>query len=505
MAEQYVAQTKEHKKDEMEIDLFRLWNAVWRRILIIILVAVVGGAASLLYTIYKVTPLYESSVIFYINNAGPAGDSSGIISPSDLTSSKYLVESYIVVLKTKSTLDEVVKYAGSERTSGEVMGMVKATAVNETELMTVTVTSADPQEAEELANAIAHVVPERIPSIIVGSSAKVVDNAELPTAPSSPSYTTNTLLGVLIALILAVGVVVVKEIFDVSIKDESDVERVCTYPILAIVPDLATTPTGKKNKKKNGSDEWSSYIGPNTDFAAAEAYKLLRTKLEHSFTSEKECRIISVSSATPSEGKSLSSVNLAYSLARLNKRVLLIDCDMRRPTLAEKMNLKTHPGLSDYLIGRMDFQEVCQRYDCGEDYGNFRVVPAGHVPPNPLELLSSEKMAWTMEKLRSHFDYIILDMPPVGEVSDALSIAKQTDGILLVVRQGQCSRAGLKDAVQQFEFVGGKILGVLMNGVQGYRVGYGKKYGYGYGYGYGYRESVYAREARLQAEQNNEA
>ena len=160
---------------------------------------------------------------------------------------------------------------------------------------------------------------------------------------------------------------------------------------------------------------------------------------------------------------------------------------MRKPTLAEKMSLKKHPGLSDYLIGKMDFQDVCQRYESGN--AKIQVVAAGHTPPNPLELLSSEKMAWTMENLEKHFDYIILDLPPVGEVSDALVTAKMTDGVLIVVRQNYCSRADLREAVQQFEFVGSRILGVLMNGIEGSTNRYGRKYGYGYRKRYGYRYS----------------
>ena len=487
MTEHYVAQPN-NKKEELDIDLLRLWSAIIKRFFVILLVAVLGGAASLAYTMYAVTPMYSSSVMFYVNNASPAGDPSGILSTGDVVTSKYLVESYTVVLKTKGTMDEVIAYANSDRSYYEVVGMISAQAVNETELLRVTISSPDPKEAMELVNAIAHVLPERVPTIINNSSAKVVEYGVLPTAPSSPSYSRNTILGAVIAAVFVIGIIVLKELFDVSIKDEDDVERVCTYPILATVPDVSAMKKGKgrKVKAKQGDENWAEHIGSKAGFVAVEAYKLLRTKLEYSFVSGKDCRVLAVSSATPSEGKSFSAINLACSLAQLNKRVLLMDCDMRKPTLAEKMSLKKHPGLSDYLIGKMDFQDVCQRYEGGGS-GIIQVVAAGHTPPNPLELLSSEKMAWTMRNLEKHFDYIILDLPPVGEVSDALVTAKMTDGVLIVVRQNYCSRADLREAVQQFEFVGSKILGVLMNGIESSNTRYGRKYGYGYRKRYGYR------------------
>ena len=506
MTENNKARPNNPQKEELEIDLLRIWNAILKRCLVIVLAAVLGGVLSFAYTIYAVTPMYTSSATFYVTNVGAAGDPSDTTSSGDAVASKYLVESYIVVLQTKATLDDVIAQANSNRTYQEVMGMMKAEAVNETELLRVTITSPDPEEAKELANAIAYVVPNRIPKIIIRSSATVVDAGILPTAPSSPSYSSNTILGALVAAMIVVAIIVLKEIFDTRIRDEEDVERVCAYPILATVPDISATPNQKKGKSKSDkeNDSWLDYICPKAGFSANEAYKLLRTKLEYSIVTDKNCRVIAVSSVTPGEGKSLSSINLACSLAQLNKRVLLMDCDMRKPSLAAKMSLQSAPGLSDYLIGKMDFQDVCQHYEIGANYGGIQVVPAGNTPPNPLELLSSEKMAWTMENLEKHFDYIILDLPPVGEVSDALVTARLADGVLIVVRQDYCNRVNLKEAVQQFEFVECKILGVLMNGVQT-SGRYGEKYGYGYGkkYGYGYGNSYQAAAEAAQMSDNN--
>lgn len=513
MAEQQMNQASLHQStDIIELDLVRLWNAIWRRIILVILAAALGCGAAFAYTYFFVTPTYSSTAQFYVNNYNSPDETPGI-SSNDISSSKSLVESYIVILKAASTLNDVLEYAGSDLSFSQLRNMINAAPVNNTEIFKVTVTSTDPEEAANLANAIAYVVPKRIASIIEGSSAKVVDYALIPTTRSAPSYSKNMMYGFLLGFILAVGIIVLRELFDVTIKEEEDVERCSAYPVLAAVPDMLAPTKGSYRKRSydvEPAKKDDKIIGGSISFAASEAYKLLRTKLQFSFTDGKNCRVFAISSAMPGEGKSITAVNLACSLAQLNKKVLLIDCDMRRPTLAEKTGLLKTPGLSDYLTSKLDVEDVCQEYQIGQNMGSIRVITAGHTPPNPMELLSSEKMEWTLQKLEDLFDYIILDMPPIGEVSDALTATKLADGILMVVRQNYCSRPALRDAIQQFTFVDAKILGVLLNKTIEDSVSYGRKYryvryyyryGHRYGYRYGYR---YGRKPHLFYLQENE-
>lgn len=472
-----------------------LLNKAWQ----ICLVTFLCGIIAFVGSVMLLTPEYQASALFYVNNSSVSfGDASLSISNGDLTTSKTLVNSYIVILKSRATLMDVIDYADSKRSYESLRSMVSADDVNGTEVFRVTVTSTDPQEAEILANAIAHVIPNRIASIIEGSSAKVVDYAVLPKSPSYPNNMQNMLLGLFVGFALSVGFVIFVEIFDVTINDEEDLMNCCSYPILATVPNMNKTAKhgygrsyyyGSYHRKRKDKDSTNSepvadknktIIGSEISFAAAEAYKLLRTKLQYSFADEKTCRVFAVSSASSGEGKSVTSVNLAYSLAQLEKRVLLIDCDMRRPTLAEKLNLSKYPGLSEYLTGIIGLDKVLQTYE-STDKSTFTVITAGTRPPNPVELMNSTKMVTSLQQLRDRFDYIILDMPPIGDVSDALISAKLTDGVLLVVRQDYGSRVAVCEALQQFEFVNAKILGVLFNCVSDRATRYtNKKYGYGY-------------------------
>lgn len=487
------------KIDEIEIDLGRVFRAVMNKAWLVAVVAVLCAVLTFAGTFFFITPQYQSSAMFYVNNSNLSlGDTSLSISSGDLVTSRNLVDSYIVILNTRETLVDVLDYSGAPYSPSQLRGMISASSVNETEIFKVTVTSPDPEEAERLASAIAYILPKRIATIIDGTSARVADAAIVPSSPSSPSYTNNTFIGFLLGALLAIGVIALREVFDTTIRAEGDIGQSCKYPILAAVPDMTAPSKGSSyyNTKRKGKyaaatmEAKHGVIGPNVSFAASEAYKLLRTKLQFSFADDHDCHIIGLSSGLSGEGKSLTAVNLAYALSQLDKKVLLMDCDMRRPTLAEKLNIKKYPGLSNYLTRQSNLDELLQVCELKAGENAFHVITAGQNPPNPVELLSSSRMKKALDQLRQIYDYVILDLPPVGEVSDAMTVAQEVDGILLVVRQNYCDRNVLSETVQQFDFVNAKTLGVVFNCTsessgKGYYKKYYKRYYHRYGRSYG--------------------
>lgn len=250
-------------------------------------------------------------------------------------------------------------------------------------------------------------------------------------------------------------------------------------------------------------EERKALLTPQSDFFIREAYKTLRTNVSFSLTGEEKSKIVVVTSAMQGEGKSITATNLAISYAQTDRKVVLVDCDLRRPKMARLLQINNPIGLSNVLMDPvlMPFGIVPSGID------NLDVLLSGDIPPNPSELLSSPRMQKLLDELRKKYDFVILDTPPVNLVIDAVVLAAKSDGVLFVVRAGRSERGGVVHAVEQLEYAKAKILGFALNGVgpEGSRYSYGKyrnrRYGYGYGYGYGY--SSHSRNATtIPAEEN---
>lgn len=244
---------------------------------------------------------------------------------------------------------------------------------------------------------------------------------------------------------------------------------------------LFSTAISRRNKFINNPSmvrEKEVNICKNLKFTAAEAYKLLRTNLMFTLPSDKKCRVIGITSALPGEGKSITSINLSYVFAESGKKVLLIDADMRLPNIARQLDLKSAPGLSNVLAGLCDISEAT--VDSGV-LDTFKVITAGDIPPNPSELLGSEQMASLIGTLSDDYDFIVVDLPPVNIVADALTILNVVDGIIAVVRQNYASRLALRRCMNQLSLNKEKFLGFVMVDAKESTKEYGKYSKYGYG------------------------
>ena len=250
----------------------------------------------------------------------------------------------------------------------------------------------------------------------------------------------------------------------------------------------------KKNKErasavKQTALERQSMIGPKMNFAAAEAYKLLRTNVMFSFPDADSCHILGVTSSFRGEGKSLTSINLAYTFAEMGKDVLLIEGDMRLPTMSGRLGVMGKPGLSNVLVGTDSVSAAIQEYGVhtGGQYVTFDVLVSGDIPPNPSELLGSERTPAFLRKARERYDIIILDLPPVSAVTDAIVASHLVDGMIVVVRADHAVRGGVAETMRQLKLAEAHVLGFVFNGAA---VNGGKYYKKGY-YKKGYYSSEY--------------
>lgn len=226
-------------------------------------------------------------------------------------------------------------------------------------------------------------------------------------------------------------------------------------------------------------------LNSHTSFHIQEAYRTLQTNLRFSLPGD-DTKVICLTSGHSSEGKSTTVLNLAISFAESGKSVLLVDSDMRRPSLGRLLIEKASPGLSNLLAGLCTVEQAIRR--------NVRpgldVIFSGEIPPNPLELLSSPKLAQLIEGLKGRYDYILLDTPPVGIVADACEVASHTHGVLFLVHQNETEKDTVIRGIRQLELSNAKLLGFVLNGVmpEG-RKRYKYKYKYGYKYKYSYQST----------------
>ncbi len=226
-----------------------------------------------------------------------------------------------------------------------------------------------------------------------------------------------------------------------------------------------------KSKKIMSVKENEKTLHRNLKFTATEQYKLLRANLSFTLPEDCECAIIGVTSAMRGEGKSTTAVNLSYVLAESGKRVLLIDGDMRLPSIARKMKLSNSPGLTDLLKGEETIQMGIFK---SSQLSNWYIMPAGDLPPNPSELLGSKRMANSLKVLSANFDYIIIDLPPVNIVSDALTISKFITGVIVVVREDYTEKKELETCFRQLKLSDVKVLGCVINESKNGKGSYGK-------------------------------
>lgn len=320
------------------------------------------------------------------------------------------------------------------------------------------------------------------------SNVRIVDRALAPGGPASPNLKQNLSSGLLIGLLAGLGLVLLLEYVDRTVKTAEQLERLLGLPALAVIPDITDAGssyggyrssygygggseadaggagTGGKvsrrwlEKKKSdapGRIELVPHEGPR--LAVSEAYRSLRTALL--LSSAHELKVVAVTSAVASEGKSATATNLGVVMAQLGRRVLIVDADLRKPRLHEVLQVSNRAGLVSYLTGNADFESIISR----TSVPNLFVVPAGPNPPNPSELLASERMQELVRLARSRFDFVVIDTPPILPVTDAALVGALVDGVTLCLRAGKVTREEARSCRDRLQFAGIKVLGVVLN------------------------------------------
>jgi capsular exopolysaccharide synthesis family protein len=305
---------------------------------------------------------------------------------------------------------------------------------------------------------------------------QIAQPAALPTSPSSPQTFRNTALGAILGLLVGFGIAFLLERFDRRIREPKDLEAVYGLPLLGVVPE---SPALARSSRRKGD---SSVVIPASE---SEAFHLIRAHLRY-FNVDKELRTLLVASAAPGDGKTTVARHLASAAARMGGQVLLIEADLRRPTLAQQFDIAAGPGLSDVLIGAALMNDAIQlvALDGTTDDGsgrNLDVLTAGSaLPPNPGELIESHAMEVLLDGVKAAYDLIVIDTPPLTAVSDAFPLLRKVDGVVIVGRVGRNRRDVAERLHQTLAGAGAPLLGVIANGFKSSRGSYGYSYDYSY-------------------------
>jgi capsular exopolysaccharide synthesis family protein len=318
--------------------------------------------------------------------------------------------------------------------------------------------------ASDIANEVARVFMQEITDIMQIENVSVVDEAIEPVRPVSPRVSLNVLIAFVLGAMLAFLLIFLIEFLDRTVKDPVEAQKLLGLPIIGLMPRLDETET--------------LVTMANPRSVTAEAYRTLRTNIQYS-SIDKPMKKILVSGANPNCGKSTVSANLGAVLAQSNGRVLIVDCDLRRPTQHKLFNTSMEPGLSSLIFNEnIKISDALRK----TEYENLMVLPCGPIPPYPAEMLASERMKDLVKEFSEQFDYIVFDSPPIIAVTDAAILSKLADGTLMVLDYGRVRKDEALEAHEKMKRVQAHMIGAVINAVpQGnsYYSGYQQYYYYG--------------------------
>ena len=479
----------ENRENVKEITLSYLFGVFKKSVIFMIIAAVVFGAIGMAYSMFLEKPKYKATVSFWVTNNNASQD----FAQSALTTAGVTIASSCVELASKpepiklaienGDLKSILGCESDDECIKLIQSMIKAYKEEEDSLMFyIDVESKSAEKTAAVANSIKNVMPGVLDRLCNKTSDGGENKASMISSVGTSEFNADNVIvlknspikvGIILGFVAAIivyCVFFVRNIFDNSIYGESTVKENFEYPIVGHIPSFSEadeSENGRKLKKLKHAANITTrnydnkLLGNGSPFYMVESFNTLRTNIIYSATAAKN-PIFAVTSDIAAAGKTVVAANLAIALSNLDKKVLLVECDMRCPAFSKLFREKRESGLSELLAG-MEEKTSDLVYNYNES--SLDVLFCGKIPPNPSELLSGYRMAELAEEWRNTYDYIILDMPPLAEVYDAGVVSKIVNGYVLTVRVKHSNISDVKVAAGRIKSVGGEVLGVIVNGI----------------------------------------
>lgn len=443
-----------------EINIKDFWDYYKRYIVIVICVVILATLSIFIYDIAIRKPLYSTyTTVVLVKDS--TDEETDTINQSDIVLNQKLVSTYREIIKSRLVLKQVIDILNLDYSVDKMSKEISVQALSETEILKITVVDEDAKLAARIANVLAEVFDKEITKIYKINNVSVIDEALVPQRPSNNKKSRDMIIAGLVAFIGTSAIIFTIFYFDDTVRVIDDIESDIGIPIVA------------KVYKDNSNTELIVDKKPNA--MASESIRTLRTNLQFSSV-DNEIKTMLITSSVPNEGKSFISANLAISFAQAGKKVLLIDCDLRKGRQHNIFKIKIKEGLSNLLINDI---VNCNDYISETSIKNLYILPRGVVPPNPSELLNSKKNASLINLLKKYFDIIILDGAPINGLADSLILSTYVDKVLLVSCLNHTPKTEIKNTIKSLENVNANLAGCIVNNVDNHKRGYGKYYYYG--------------------------
>lgn len=489
-------------KDTKPLDLLEILQYVWKGKFFILALMIISALLMAIRVEFFVSETYTADGVLYIysqfSNQTQNGETtaeggiateaekSDAVTGAAINDARTMSTTYMETLKLRSFLTEVSEEIGGVYSWQQIKKMMQVSSVNETEYIMVSVTANNPKTAYRIADCICRKAQGKFAEIFKGGEAIIVDKVIYPQYADSKGGLQKVLISIFLGGALGTFIVVLMNLFDRKIRKSEEISEKYNVSILGETM-LSEHGKKKKGKKGNAHSESDRIIDETTDFDTVETYKAIRTNIMFSVPMHEKGKVIVVTSASPGEGKTTTSINLALMFAQMGVKVLLIDCDLRKPRIHRYMGLKRGAGVSNIICGYTEAENAV----CRNVKENLDVITAGDIPPNPAELFENQSFADMIERLQEEYEYIFVDTPPITVVTDAVVVMKHCTGAILVARQGVTITDLFAAAVEEAKRADAKILGAIFHDSKEkqskhyyYQRGkYGYKYKYNYSYG----------------------